>query len=95
MERILGKGTNPNQRGQMTAQEMINKRKFNTDEPIRLSESDVEYLMNEFAIHIAEQAEKRLRIESRNEPQDTYTMGYLDGSSDMVSRIKTLTEEQK
>ena len=79
---------------EMTAKEMINKRKFNTDEPIRLSESDVEYLMNEFAIHIAEQAEKRLRIESRNEPQDTCTMGYLDGSSDMVSRIKTLTEQK-
>ena len=35
---------------------MINKRKFNPDEPISLSESDVEYLVNEFALHIAEQA---------------------------------------
>ena len=76
----------------MTAQEMLNKRKFNTNEPISLSESDVKDLMNEFALHIAEEAEKRLRIESRNEPKDVYTMGYLDGASDMVSRIKTLTK---
>ena len=40
----------------MTAKEMLNKRKFNPDEPITLSESEVEGLMNEFARHIAEQA---------------------------------------
>ena len=40
----------------MTAKEMLNKRKFNPDEPIALSESEVEDLMNEFALHIAEKA---------------------------------------
>ena len=45
-------------------------------------------------IHIAEESEKRLRIESRNELKDVYTMAYLDGASDMVSRIKQLTEEK-
>ena len=49
-------------------------------------------LMNQYALHIAEQSEKKLRIESRNEPKDVYTMGYLDGVSDMVSRITTLTK---
>ena len=48
--------------------------------------------INQFTLHIAEQAEKRLRIESRNEPKDVYTMGYLDGASDMTSRINELTQ---
>ena len=43
----------------MTAKEMLNKRKFNLDEPIVLSESDAEDLMSQYALHIAEQAVKQ------------------------------------
>ena len=71
----------------MTAKEMLNKRKFNTDEPISLSESDVKDLMNEFALHIAEEAVQ----DEKNE--------YLSDTGDNVcdrilSRIKQLTEQK-
>ena len=49
----------------MTAKEMLNKRKFNTDEPIHLSESEVVVLMNDFAVYVAEQAveEERSKLD--------------------------------
>ena len=71
----------------MTAQEMLNKRKFNTNEPISLSESDVEYLMNEFARHIAELAkEKELEVYST-----PLRVIYFNA---IISRIKKLTNDK-
>ena len=75
----------------MTSQEMINKRKFNTDEPIRLSESDVEYLMNEFALHIAERA-----VKDENEFWLGDSSGLINRTcKNILIRIKQLTGEQK
>ena len=86
----------------MTAQEMLNKRKFNTNEPISLSESDVKDLMNEFALHIAEQVvleEKQKYSKEKCGPINTdrgFTAAAIRGVlSYILSRIKQLTEEQK
>jgi len=74
----------------MTAKEILNKRKFNPDEPIALSESEVEDLMNEFALHIAEQAvEEEL---SRKDTAYLYKSVSEEVGKNILSRIKKLTE---
>ena len=69
----------------MTAKEMLNKRKFNPNEPITLSESEVEDLMNEYARLIAEKA-----VQDLVQDEDWVDMDTLDK---LIFRIKKLTEE--
>ena len=74
----------------MTAKELLNKRKFNPDEPITLSESEVEDLMNEFVLHIAEQAVgevKKEKIEA-----DLHDAGWNGACNVILTRIKKLTQ---
>ena len=72
----------------MTAKEMLNKRKFNPDEPIALSESEVEDLMNEFARHIAEQA---VKYEKKTWLGDN--SGLINRTSEnILNRINKLTQ---
>ena len=68
----------------MTAKEMLNKRKFNPDEPITLYESEVEDLMNEFARHIAERAME----EEMKEWGNTFERPFKH----LLTRINELTE---
>ena len=81
----------------MTAKEMLNKRKFNPDEPITLSESEVEDLMNEFVLHIGEQAvgavceENPYKKLGDRESYSQYREGVEAGADAVLSRIKKLT----
>ena len=75
----------------MTAKGILNKRKFNPDEPIALSESEVEDLMNEFARHIAEKAV----MEEKSKYGHTHIFdqfGKRNTCDNILSRIKQLTE---
>ena len=74
----------------MKAKEMLNKRKFNPDEPISLSESDVEDLMNEFALHTAVQA-----VKDENEFWLGDSSGLINRTcKNILNRIKQLTNDK-
>ncbi len=77
----------------MTAKEMLNKRKFNPDEPIALSESEVEDLMKEFALHIAEQAvgEEKKKAASTGEMSNWEYFRFKSHLEGILTRINELT----
>ena len=72
------------------AKEMINKQKFNPNEEITLSESEVESLMNEFAVHIAEQAVEEHMIDIDH----PFISIQRETAKIILSRIKQLTESK-
>ena len=74
----------------MTAKEILNKRKFNPDEPIALSESEVEDLMNEYARHIAEQAVDEMRTRVDVNVLDAWDRGYNAG---IIEAMKILSRK--
>ena len=76
----------------MTAKEMLNKRKFNPDEPIHLSESEVEDLMNEFARHIAEQAVGEIKMKGLPDKPISYYRIHELACDRILTRIKQLTQ---